>query len=517
MKLLTTQAIREWDEFTIRQEPIASIDLMERAGRACKDFILTHFSKDHEFLIFCGQGNNGGDGLVIARLLLVAGFRVSVAIVQHSKHPSADFETNLSRLKRVPEASVQELRSEGDAEKRLAEFTTPQGVLIDALLGTGTNKPLQGLLADAARAINRSAKHVISIDVPTGLPADIEQWDPETYHPVISAHLTLTFQIPKSSFLFPTSGKFCGTVHILDIGLHPGYIANQVPNREYVDQTYAEALVIPREKFDHKGRFGHALLVAGSRGKNGAAILAARACLRSGVGLLSVGVPQQSCVILQSAVPEAMVVADNSDHHPVFSLVTEKYTAIGVGPGIGTETNTLAGYRRFLETAQKPLVIDADGINLLATLLKTVPGFRIPPNAILTPHLKEFERLAGKATSDYQRFRMLQEFAQKHHIYIVLKGAHSCLATPEGTCYFNSTGNPALAKGGSGDVLTGMITGLLAQQYSPRDAALLGMYYHGKAADDVRRRRVETAIIASDIIEAIRIGKSSNPGFGRAV
>ena len=517
MKLLNVQQIRDWDAFTIRQEPIDSLALMERAGKACTDYLLTHFSREHAFLVCCGPGNNGGDGLVIARLLAGYGYLVNVVIVKHSSHTSGDFALNLERLRKVPEVSIYEVISDdqlpqlavahrhaGSPARQAPDFGT-RTVIIDALLGSGIRRPLEGLLAETVNYINNSGEQVISIDVPTGLPADIEQWDPTLYQSVVSAHTTLTFQVPKTSFLFPDSGKFCGAFRILDIGLHPDFLRDLNPDMEYIDGAFVNPLIQARNKFDHKGNFGHALLVAGSRGKNGAAILAARACLRSGVGLLSVGVPQHSYPILQTAVPEAMVIPDNSDDFPVFSFVPGKYSAVGVGAGIGTEAKTLEGYRRFLQALRKPLVIDADGLNLLAGLLKTKQGFRIPENAVLTPHVKEFNRLAGEAENSYARFNLLREFAGRHQVYVILKGAHSCLATPDGTCYFNSTGNPAMAKGGSGDVLTGMITALLAQGYSARDAAILGMYFHGKAGDAAMRKRSGTAVIASDLIEEIGI------------
>ncbi|QEC53879.1 NAD(P)H-hydrate epimerase [Anseongella ginsenosidimutans] len=518
MKLLNIQQIREWDAFTVRHEPVSSPDLMERAGRACTDYLIRHFSREYAFLVFCGLGNNGGDGLVIARLLAGYGYRVDVVVLKHANRRSDDFSLNLKRLENVPEVPVHEVVS-GDQLAALpgrdknAEMQEPDSgsrmVIIDALLGSGISKPLEGLLAETVNYINNSGRQVISIDVPTGLPADIEQWNAAIYKNLVTAHTTLTFQVPKTSFLFPDAGRFCGTLSVLDIGLHTDFLPGLSSDMEYIDKAFIDPLIKPRHKFDHKGNFGHALLVAGSRGKNGAAILAARACLRSGAGLLSVGVPQHSYPILQTAVPEAMVLPDNSDDYPVFSFGPGKYTAVGVGAGIGTEAKTLEGYKRFLQALRKPVVIDADGLNLLAGLLKTEPGFRIPENSVLTPHVKEFSRLAGEAGNSYERFHHLREFAATHQAHVLLKGAHSCLAAPDGTCYFNSTGNPAMAKGGSGDVLTGMITALLAQGYNPRDAALLGMYFHGKAGDSAARKRPASAVIASDIIEEISIEVST--------
>lgn len=519
MKLLSIEKVREWDKYTIATEPVSSTGLMERAGKACTDYLLLHYDREHRFLIFCGLGNNGGDGLVIARLLAGYGYRVEVVILRYSERTSEDFQQNLQKLLQAGTVPVTELESaatlagpEGPDDPEGPEGFSGGGegnarktVIIDAILGSGTNKPLQGLLADVVGHINNKASEVVSIDVPAGLPGDIAQWRSNAPGPIVKADTTLTFQVPKTSFLFPGPGEYCGRFVVLDIGLHRDFLRDSLSDMEYVDGAFVNTLLRPRQKFDHKGKFGHALLIAGSKGKNGAAILAARACLRSGVGLLTVGVPQHAYPILQTAVPEAMVLPDNSDDYPVFSFVPGKYTAVGVGAGIGTEAKTLAGYKRFLQELRKPLVIDADGINLLAGLLQTEPDFHIPEGAVLTPHVKEFGRLTGAAGDSYERFGQLKEFAQTRGVYVILKGAHSCLACPDGRTYFNATGNPALAKGGSGDVLTGMITALLAQGYPPRDAAILGMYFHGKAADDLLRKRAATAVIASDLIDEIGI------------
>lgn len=502
MKLLTVKQLRDWDAYTISHEPVSSTSLMERAAKACTGHILKNYSLEQQFAIFCGLGNNGGDGLAIARLLAGYGYGVNVIIVRHSDRTSEDFNINFSRLEERKEVTVREI-SPGPGDLQAFPRET---IIIDALLGSGISKPLEGLLTEVVSYINSSGRRIISIDIPTGLPADIEGWDPERYRSVISAHTTLTFQVPKTSFLFPDTGKYCGEFEVLDIGLHPGFPAEQSSEWNYPGREYINSLIRPRRKFDHKGNFGHALLVAGSRGKNGAAILASRACLRSGTGLLTVAVPQNSYGILQTAVPEAMVQLDNSDDYPVFSFSTGKYTGVGVGAGIGAEAKTREGYKRFLQALGVPVVIDADAINLLAELLKEDPGFRIPPQAVLTPHVKEFARLAGDAGSSLERFRLLRAFAKKHRAHIILKGAHSCLASPDGACFFNSTGNAAMAKGGSGDVLTGMITALLAQGYSPRDAAILGMYFHGKAGDAAASKRAASSVIAGDIIEEISIG-----------
>lgn len=511
MKLFSVKQIREWDAYTIEQEPVASIVLMERAATACVKYIRERKSRRKDVkrvVVFCGKGNNGGDGLAIARELMVLDYEMLVCVVHHSERSSADFESNLERLHETvlkytesgePE-TIRQIRS-GDPLPDLSGVD----LVIDALLGSGTSKPVDGLLKEVIDHINAAGREVLSIDMPSGLPADPEQWEAASYETIVQATETLSFQLPKLTFLFPDSGVYCGDFTVLDIHLHRDYYDKQETVNYYLDSHFISGLLQRRRKFDHKGKFGHALLVAGSKGKNGAAILCARACLRSGAGLLTMLVPQHSYPILQTAVPEAMVHIDHADDYPVFSISLSRYTSVGVGAGIGTDQRTREGYRKFLEGITQPLVIDADGINLLARLLKEEVNFRIPENTVLTPHVKEFDRLAGDSAGSMERWKKLKDFARRHRVYVILKGAHSCLATPGGTCYFNSTGNPAMAKGGSGDVLTGMIAALLAQGYAPEEAAILGMYFHGLAGDRAAAKRSPSAVIASDIIDKINI------------
>ena len=373
----------------------------------------------------------------------------------------------------------------------------PGFVLIDALFGTGLNRAAEGLAADLIQVINQSTDPMIAIDMPSGLFTDISS------HGQISirATHTLSFQCYKLAFLLPENALATGQVHILDIGLHPQYQEETATHFELLDDTIIQAIYRVRSRFAHKGNFGHALLLAGSTGKMGAAVLAARACLRSGAGLLSCHIPGNGLNILQTSVPEAMAIPDP---HPdsVSSVVSpEKYSAVGIGPGIGLSPESADCLKSLLDRYTQPVVIDADALNILATD-KSLQE-RIPEGSILTPHPKEFERLAGPSQNDVDRIQKARELAARVKVVVVLKGHHTLVATPGGLCYFNNTGNAGMATAGSGDVLTGILTGLLAQGYSPVEAALLGVYLHGLAGDIAAAETSMESLIAGDIVSGL--------------
>jgi hydroxyethylthiazole kinase-like uncharacterized protein yjeF len=492
-KLFSASQIRAADAYTIQHEPIKSLALMERAATACFEWIRNRPFKALNIHVFCGPGNNGGDGLALARLLLEAGYAVGVYIVRCTDRCSEDFIANEQSLKEIPTIQVTDIR-EGDA------FTVihKDDVVIDALFGTGLSKPVSGLAANVIKHLNESKGTIISIDIASGLFADKHS---DQCSAIIKPKYTLSFQFPKLAFLFPENETFVGEFDILDIGLHKQFIENEPAQNYFLRRHFIKRLIQPRGKFSHKGTFGHALLIAGSYGKTGAAVLSAKAVLRSGAGLLTVNTPQCGYGILQSTVPEAMVLTDKDEKFITASVVTGNYSAIGIGPGIGTEEKTQQAVKSILESSSKPMVIDADALNCIS-LNKELLSL-VPENSILTPHVKEFERLAGKATDDFDRNRLQVEFSKTYKVFVVLKGAHTCISTPRGNCYFNSTGNPGMAKGGSGDVLTGIITGLLAQGYPPLYAAILGVYVHGFAGDKAKEKKGETGMIATDLIEAL--------------
>ena len=490
MYILNAQQIKAWDQFTIAHEPIASIDLMERAATKCVEWIEKQNWQSKSFKIFCGKGNNGGDGLAITRLLYELGYTTSVYILEFGKQGSDDFQMNLQRLHEIAFTEIYFIQS-----KENFPLINTNEILIDALFGSGLNKPLEGLPADLVEHINHSTALVVSIDLPSGLFIE----NSSGKNKVVKADHTLSFQCYKQALLMQENAPFIGEVHLLDIGLNPAFLHNESFDTLLVDESLARQIFRHRNAFAHKGNFGHALMIAGSYGKIGAAILAAKACLHSGVGLLTCYLPRCGYTIMQTALPEAMVMTDENDTI-VAQLPNEieKYSVIGIGPGIGTanETQNLISFicRRF----KKPLVVDADGLNCLSQqkdLLK-----QLPPFSILTPHPKEFDRLFGDQPNDFERLTTAKQKSSLHNIIIVLKSHHTAIVTPSGNVFFNNTGNAGMAKGGSGDVLTGIITSLVAQNYSPEQAAVLGVYLHGLAGDFAANALGQQSMTATDII-----------------
>ena len=494
MKFFTCSQISEIDQLTIRLEPISSVDLMERASQQLADWIIQHIEKDKSFYIFAGPGNNGGDALALARLLSGQNFNCRVFLTTFGRELKGDPAKNWQRLKDQNKVTLNQI----DSESTFPEISE-NAVVIDGLFGSGLNKPLEGLAAKLVQHINQSKATVISIDIPSGLFGEDNSGN--ELSGVIKANYTLSFQFPKLSFLFPENSNFVGNWKILPIGLHPEAILQTKTNFYYLSKTYLSGILNKRAKFSHKGTYGHALLIAGSYGKMGAAVLASKACLRAGVGLLTSHIPEAGYQIIQNSVPEAMVSSDPSS--TVFSEIPElkSYSAIGVGPGLGKNQETQLALKKLLQAKPEKLVIDADGLNILAENPDWIQ--LLPKNSILTPHPKEFERLAGSSANSYERLQKQLNFSEKYSIIVVCKGAHTCITTPDGSAFFNRTGNPGMATAGSGDVLTGIILGLLAQNYSPENASLLGVYLHGLAGDLAADKHSEHALIASDVIKQL--------------
>ena len=496
MKIFRSEQIREIDSYTIKNEPIASIDLMERAAIVLQDWIVNKFPEKKPVIIFAGPGNNGGDGLALARLLHGQGYPVTVYIAKISAKFSPDFSVNLDRLKEIKAIPVHVIEKSEDFP-----VIPKKSLIVDALLGSGLTRPLEGLAADIVWKINqkdRSCK-VIAVDIPSGLFGEDNAQNYPNY--IVKAKYTLSFQFPKLAFFFGENEPYVGTWEVLPIGLHPEAIKYEATSYFYFTCDCIKRLPKKRKKFSHKGTYGHALLISGCYGRMGAAVLASKACLRSGAGLLTTHVPRFGYPIIQTALPEAMVSIDQSDI--LFTEVPDlsAYSAVGIGPGIGTKCNSHRAMKALIQQVTVPMVIDADGINLLATEPELLE--KLPENTILTPHPKEFERIAGETGDHYARMQKQLELSRKYNIIIVLKGAHTAISVPNGNMYFNTTGNPGMATAGSGDVLTGIILSLLAQNYTPEDAAKLGVYLHGKAGDLAKEKFGEEAMIASDISEHI--------------
>ncbi len=500
MKLFSAEQIRNWDQYTIRHEPVSSIDLMERAARNCVDWLERngYAYTDKPVTIFCGKGNNGGDGLAIARMLSAINVPVVVYILEFGHKGTDDFQTNLARLHQYPETEIRFIQTEENFH-----VFQDDDIIIDALLGSGLNRGLEGVTAKLVEHINDSGCTIISIDIPSGLFTDRSSKG----QIIIKANHTLSFQCFKQAFLVAENSVFIGEVHILDIGLHPDFYQAAFSTFEITDDKLIRSIYKPRNSFGHKGNFGHALMVAGSYGKIGAAVLSAQACLRSGVGLLSCHIPKCGYTILQTVVPEAMVMTDfNSSFITKVEDELAKYKAIGIGPGIGTASETKMMLQEIFSSYKKPVVLDADALNNIASQKELFK--LIPPGSILTPHPKEFERLFGETADEFQRIELAHQKAKELNLVIILKGHYTFIATPksnldelDGRGFFNATGNAGMATGGSGDVLTGILTGLLAQGYSPVESAILGVYLHGLAGDLAAGVISQEAMIAGDIVD----------------
>ncbi|MBT8196592.1 MAG: NAD(P)H-hydrate dehydratase [Bacteroidia bacterium] len=494
MKILSALQIRELDAFTIEHEPIKSIDLMERAAQECFDWIINKYSKEHSFKIFCGLGNNSGDGLVIARLLYQAGYKVQPFIIRYSDNTSDDFKINEVRLFQLDLSLVRNVYQISDVQK-----FEKNDVLIDCIFGSGLTRPTEGLVAEVIQLMNNSKQATISIDFPSGLFADKSSISTNAH--IVTADYTLSFQLPKLAFLLPENEKYIGEVHIFNIGLDQSYIQDQETDFELLEIQDVKQLIQTRKRFSHKGTFGHALIAAGSIGKMGAAVLASKACLRTGAGLVTTQTPTSGYSIMQIKLPEVMVQQDISKNYISEIANIENYDVIGIGPGLGTEKSTQKGLKKLFQSYKKPMVIDADAINILG-LHKTWISL-IPEQSILTPHPKEFERLVGASNDNFERLRMQSEFSLKYNLFVILKGHYTCITSPDGKCYFNTSGNPGMATAGTGDVLTGILTGLLAQGYSELHACLIGVFIHGLAGDISADKMSQQAMLSSDIIDNI--------------
>ncbi len=494
MKIFRSDQIREIDEFTVKNEPVSSAELMERAASTLHNWYINRFETTRPILVFVGPGNNGGDGLALSRMLSGKGYKPEVFFIKISGNISADWKINSKRLENETKVPLYSIGN-------IAQFPVirPGSIIIDAIFGSGLSRPPEGLAAEIITHINNSGATVISIDTPSGLFCeDNSNNNPDS---IIQADITLSFEFPKLSFMFPENGVFTGEWYTLPIGLHPEAVKNTITPFNLLEKSIVRPLLKERKKFDHKGRFGHGLLAGGAYGKMGAVVLGARAALRTGIGLLTCHIPSSGNIILQSTVPEAMMVPDTNVGIISGIAVADFYSAVGVGPGMGTDPVTQKAIYTLLDSCHKPMVIDADALNILSINKSWMK--LLTPGTILTPHPGEFERLAGKTKSGYERLNRQIEISAKFNCIIVLKGAHTSISGPDGNVWFNSTGNPGMATGGSGDVLTGMILSLLAQGYKPVEAAKAAVYLHGLAGDQAAGKRGVESMLSSDISEEI--------------
>ncbi|GAA5221987.1 NAD(P)H-hydrate dehydratase [Membranihabitans marinus] len=495
MKILDQQQIRNLDQKTIQSQGLSGIELMERAVAALMlriddEYIFT----DKIVHVFAGSGNNGGDGIGIAAHLAEQGIEVRLYYCNYSAVSSENLamRNTLPQYKYLQSSEIADIHSFPDINKK--------DIVIDAIMGNGINRTVGGIWQSLIEHINKSQAYIISVDIPSGL-------HPDRYLGGLSIHAdrTLAIGCPRKSFFFLENQEVLGDWSIVDIGWDKESLDSIECNDTYLLPSFLKSIQIsPRKKFAHKGNFGHALLINGSYGKMGAAILAARSCLRSGVGLLTCHVPRIGYPIMQTSVPEAMVSIDQHEFYFHSCIDTSPYSAIGVGSGIDHRSGVKEALSYLLKNCKKPMVLDADALNIIAGEKNWLSI--LPPQSILTPHPGEFRRLFGDWQNDEEKLQKQLDLSVKYQLYIVLKGAHTSISSPEGELFFNSTGNPGMATAGSGDTLTGILTAMLARGLTPLHACLLGVYVHGLAGDLAKQDWGETSLISSDIIE--HLGKA---------
>ncbi|KAF2519212.1 NAD(P)H-hydrate dehydratase [Flavobacterium salilacus subsp. salilacus] len=484
MKIFGAAEVRKADELTLHNQQITSTDLMERAATQAYLWLKIKFpDKETLFHVFCGQGNNGGDGLVIARLLKQDNYHVVLDIIESAGKPSADFSINLDKAK---EAGIT------NNHKKEYQYTKGELVIIDAIFGIGlTREPDDAVKTTINEINNNSSATVVSIDVPSGMFLDRKT------EIAVQADYLLTFQFPKLAFYLPDNYKYCTIIEILDIGLDKQFLKDTPSDYYLTDRAEAIKRFKPLLPYAHKGTQGHALIIGGSYGKIGAACLSAKAALKTGCGLVTAYIPECGYNIMQTYLPEAMVLTEGEKHlHNInFDI---KPNAVGIGMGVGQHPETQTALYNFLKNNTAPLVIDADALNILSANKEWLK--LLPENTILTPHPKELERLMGSWENDFDKLEKLKLFSIQHKVIVVAKDARTLVVQGDKVC-INASGNAALATGGSGDVLAGIITSLVAQGYAPVDAAVFGVYLHGLTADIAVKEISAQTFTASDIVE----------------
>ena len=486
MKILTCNEIKELEAYTIVNEPVLSIDLIERSAKVVKRWISQNTNPDLAYHIFCGIGNNGASGLALARLLKKDGYKVFVHLVSFSKNLSLDCATNEKRLKEY--VNINYISSEEDLP-----FINPGEVILDAVFGSGLNRACEGISELVVKYINSCESPVVSIDVPSGMFCNSQS--PEGV--VVHADVTLSFQLPKLSFLVPENEEYIGQWTVLDIGLSEDGLEKSQNTYNYILPQEVQQIPQFPSKFSHKGENGHGLLIAGSIGKAGSSVLSAKAALKSGIGLASVVIPECNYNVLQTSIPEAMCFPMGDNYITGFPEL-DYFNALAIGPGLGVTEQTVTLLENLLDKVKQPLILDADAINVL-TAEKSLLD-KLPRNTILTPHIGEFDRLVGASENSFERFEKLIHLAVNNQLIVILKSAHSAIATPDGQIYFNSSGNPGMATAGSGDVLTGILLGLLSQGYHALDTCILGVYLHGLAGDFALKQESYESLVSSDIV-----------------
>lgn len=498
MKIYSAEQIRRADLFTIENEPISSVDLMERAATAAFQWIQNRFTVKTSISVYCGVGNNGGDGLVISRLLFELGYAIQVFEVQFSTNYSNDYQINRGRLLKAG-ISITEINSE---ETIFVDEDTE--VVIDAIFGSGLSRPVTGWLASLITILNNQLANKIAIDIPSGL---FSEDNDSNNGAIFKADYTLTFEFPKLAFIQPSNHQFVGDYQVIAIGIHESFVLNEPTNHFTIEKQIAKLIRYKGSKYDYKNVYGHAMIIAGSYGKMGAAVLAAKSALQAGAGLVTSQIPKCGYDIMQISVPEVMTWTDKSLGYLSELKKIANFSSIGIGPGIGKKPETIRMLEKVMKNYHHPMVFDADALNILSmnpNLLKLVPK-----NSIFTPHIGEWNRLTREHEGDFERLQSAKNFAKEHTVIVVLKGAHTAVITPSEEVFFNTTGNNGMATAGSGDVLCGILTGLLAQGYTSQEAAILGVYIHGVSGDIALKEGSRESVSATNIIDNLGSAFSS--------
>ncbi len=501
MRIFNANQIQQIEQATFNHssQRISQIEIMEEAGDVFSQYFMADYGVQQPVTIFCGTGNNGGDGLVIARILSAAGYDVSVVLLAIGK-PTEAFTTMKSRLPNHDKINIYDLQEGEDIDKlfielfQSADLDLLEPVIIDALFGLGLNRPIEGYWATVINRINQEGFDIVAVDLPSGLFADYA-----TEGTAIQATSTISFLAPKLSFFFPENEQFLGRWIYAPLSFSED-VLEQTPSNLHIITPFDIVPPPPRKRFSHKGTFGSALIIGGQYGMAGAALLCTQAALRSGCGKVTVLSPSCNQTILQLGAPEAMLLATTSDRYlamtPIFMTI---YSAIGIGSGMGKHIETVKFLRKLLQS-NRQLVLDADALNILSENRELL--LELPKNTILTPHPKEFERLLGSTWDNgFERLDKQMAFSLKYNVFVIFKSANTCITTPNGNCYFNITGNPGMSKAGTGDILTGFLTGLLARGYEPLEACMTAVYHHGLAGDDVAEERGMESMKAGDLLE----------------
>jgi len=502
MRVLNAAQMREADRRTIEEIGIPSLVLMENAGRQAVAAMEAIYSDllERQVAVLCGRGNNGGDGFVIARTLVQRGGDVSVFLLGLVADVRGDARINLEILGRLG-VTVVEVADSQAWELHFSEVSDCT-LIVDAIFGTGLNAPVSGLIESVIADVNASAIPVVAIDLPSGLSAD----SADPIGPVLDAGLTVTLAAPKLPLVLPPGETHAGDIVIADIGI-PGEILESLdgPRVELLTRASMRALIAPRGSDTHKGDYGRITIVAGSPGKTGAAYLAASGALRSGAGLVTVATPASCQPVLAAMGPEYMTEAlpdtdAGIDADAVDRVLDSARDVLALGPGLGQAPATRAFILQLVDRATMPLVVDADGLNAFGDDADRLTG-REGRDVIITPHPGEMARLVGMSADEVQssRLEIARNFAVAHHVYVVLKGHRTLIATPDEKVFINPTGNPGMATGGTGDVLTGMIAAWLAQLLDAEAACKLAVYLHGMAGDLAEADEGEVAMTSADL------------------